>query len=132
MASFQGGARGDAPPALVQDAVFDKVTALTVKDAVTAALYARDAAGGNGTGQLVEVSMLEAGQAFMWPNAMRRFTFVDADTKRPIPGPKIERLDVLPSAHGNYKDPLCGMPVLRQAEVHEHPQTVHNGNFLER
>lgn len=48
----------------------------TVKDACTAALYARDV-GGVG-GQLIEISLLESGQSFLWPHAMKGNTFFDA------------------------------------------------------
>ena len=61
-----------ALPEMTQDAVFDKSTAYTVKDAITAALFARDAGTAGTTngdrgqtqqrdGQCIEISLLEAG-----------------------------------------------------------------------
>jgi crotonobetainyl-CoA:carnitine CoA-transferase CaiB-like acyl-CoA transferase len=52
-------------PVLVQQAVVDKVTGLTAAQAITAALYERDR---TGRGQVIEVPMLHAGLAFLWPD----------------------------------------------------------------
>ena len=72
-------------PQMIQDAVIDKTTAYTVKDAVTSALYARDVH--DAGGQLVEVSLLESGQSFVWPHAMKGNTFFDGENEmRPIGG----------------------------------------------
>jgi crotonobetainyl-CoA:carnitine CoA-transferase CaiB-like acyl-CoA transferase len=56
--------------------VADKVAAMTVAQAVTAALHAR---GVHGEGQHVEVSMLEANLAFNWPDVMMHETVLDDD-----------------------------------------------------
>ena len=81
LADFQGFLRnstgGERLPEMVQDAVFDKTTAMTVKDAVTSALYARDVQ--KKGGQLIEISLLEAGQSFLWPHAMKGHTFFDGE-----------------------------------------------------
>jgi len=61
IADFQQGA--DGQPELVKNIVVDKVTALTVSQAVTAALFARSTNGGQG--QHVEISMLDTGLCFM-------------------------------------------------------------------
>ena len=80
---------------MTQDAVFDKSTAYTVKDAITAALFARDAGTAGTTnsergqtqpppppprdGQCIEISLLEAGMQFFWPHAMKGYTFYDSE-----------------------------------------------------
>lgn len=58
-------------PALVNNAVTDKITALNVWQGVTAALLHRER---TGLGQHVQVSMLEAALAFLWPDAMTGIT----------------------------------------------------------
>lgn len=79
----------------------------------------------------MEVSLLEAGQAFIWPSGMKENTFFDTETRRSIGGPRFEH-DLIPVGSGEWVDPLCGAPVRKIAEVHEDPQTRHNGNILER
>ncbi len=64
LASDQG--RADGAPAFVANLACDKITALTAAQAVTAALFAR--ANGRG-GQHIELSMLDASIAFLWPDA---------------------------------------------------------------
>ena len=60
-------------PDLVRNIVSDKSTALTVAQAVTVALLARERGAG---GQHVEVPMLDATLFFFWPDAMVDFTMV--------------------------------------------------------
>jgi crotonobetainyl-CoA:carnitine CoA-transferase CaiB-like acyl-CoA transferase len=62
-AALQGDEHG---PRYVRNLVCDKITALTVAQAVSAALFAR--ANGAG-GQHVKVSMLDAAAWFLWPDA---------------------------------------------------------------
>ena len=67
---------------VVRNIVCDKATSLTVAQAVTAALLARER--GRARGQHIEVSMLEAGLAFFWPDGMMNRTMlidVDGPTK---------------------------------------------------
>jgi crotonobetainyl-CoA:carnitine CoA-transferase CaiB-like acyl-CoA transferase len=52
-------------PVLVQQAVVDKVTGLTAAQAITAALFERHR---TGRGQFIEIPMLHAGLAFLWPD----------------------------------------------------------------
>ena len=52
----------DAHPELIKNIIIDKVTSLTVSQAVVAALYAREK---SGEGQHIEVSMLDTGINFM-------------------------------------------------------------------
>jgi crotonobetainyl-CoA:carnitine CoA-transferase CaiB-like acyl-CoA transferase len=61
-----------AEPALVSSLVCDKVAALTMAQAISAALYAR--AMGKG-GQRVQISLLDANIAFNWPDVMWNHTF---------------------------------------------------------
>ena len=63
-------------PALVNNAVADKITALNVWQGVTAALLHRER---TGQGQHVHVSMLDAALAFLWPDAMTGITFAGDD-----------------------------------------------------
>jgi len=53
-------------PGLVRQLVCDKLTSYTGAQAITAALFARDRGAG---GQHIELSMLDAAIAFVWPDA---------------------------------------------------------------
>lgn len=64
MAAVQG--RGGRPE-LARHVVIDKVTALTVSQAIAAALFQRER---TGRGQHVELSMLDTGLWFFWPDGM--------------------------------------------------------------
>lgn len=57
----------EGAPTLTRQFVVDKVTALTVSQAITAALFRRERGHG---GQHVELSMLDAGLWFFWPDGM--------------------------------------------------------------
>lgn len=61
-------------PVLLQTLVCDKLTALTAAQAITAALFARER---SGAGQLIELSMLDASVAFLWPEGMYNHTFLE-------------------------------------------------------
>lgn len=63
-------------PQFVRNAVIDKVTGLTAVQLLTAALLHRAR---TGEGQQVEVSMLEAGLAFLWPDGMQNHTYLEGD-----------------------------------------------------
>ncbi len=68
-------------PRFVQNAVVDKVTALTAAQAITAALLHR---GRSGEGQHVELSMLDSALHFLWPDGMSRDTLLgEGVTLRP-------------------------------------------------
>ena len=60
-------------PRMMRTVIPDKTTALTAAQAITAALLARER---NGEGQHVELNMLDATVAFMWPEGMMRLTVV--------------------------------------------------------
>ncbi|MEM7094540.1 MAG: CaiB/BaiF CoA-transferase family protein [Actinomycetota bacterium] len=63
-------------PDLVRNLIADKSTALTVSQAVTAALLVREK---QGVGQHVEVPMLDAAMYFFWPDGMMDKTVLDED-----------------------------------------------------
>jgi crotonobetainyl-CoA:carnitine CoA-transferase CaiB-like acyl-CoA transferase len=62
-------------PQLYQGLICDKLTALTAAQAISAALFARERAGGQG--QKLELAMLDASIAFLWPEGMYNHTFQD-------------------------------------------------------
>ena len=59
--------RGSTEPTMVNTTITDKIAAMTVWQAVTAALLVRER---QGIGQHVQVSMLDAAIAFLWPDVM--------------------------------------------------------------
>ena len=67
-------------PSLVRTLIADKVTALTMAQAITAALFHRER---TGEGQRVDVAMLDAVLAFNWPEAMYNHSFVDPEPPFP-------------------------------------------------
>ena len=91
MAGVQTNAAGD--PTLLRNLVCDKVTAYTVSNAVTAALFARERAratgdssdsggGATGGGQQIDVSMLDSAVSFLWPDAAMDACMLEPDTRR--------------------------------------------------
>ena len=72
LASVQGGS-DDERPRLVRTILPDKLTGITVSQAITAALLARTR---TGEGQHVRLSMLDAIVAFLWSSDMGGQTFV--------------------------------------------------------
>lgn len=69
----------NGPPALVNNLVCDKITALTAAQAVVSALFHAER---HGQGQRVEVSMLDANLFFLWSDAMANFTFLEEGVER--------------------------------------------------
>ncbi len=72
-AVVQGGT-GD--PQFVRTLACDKITALHVAQAITAALFARER---GASGQHVRISMLDAAVAFLWPDSGAQHTLLGAD-----------------------------------------------------
>jgi crotonobetainyl-CoA:carnitine CoA-transferase CaiB-like acyl-CoA transferase len=60
--------------AMFRTIVYDKVTAMTAAQGITAALLARERGSG---GQHIRLSMLDAGLQFNWPDLMWNYTFDD-------------------------------------------------------
>jgi crotonobetainyl-CoA:carnitine CoA-transferase CaiB-like acyl-CoA transferase len=65
-AASQGAPRSGVPE-LIRNIVCDKATAVTAAQAITAALFARERGAG---GQHIELSMMDSGLAFLWPDGM--------------------------------------------------------------
>ena len=87
MAALQAAPGGE--PALVRNIVIDKVTAMTAAQAVLAALLVRERRGARGVaavGQCIELSMIDAALAFLWPDGMMQHTLLATDG-RVTPGP---------------------------------------------
>ncbi|MFN3235855.1 MAG: CaiB/BaiF CoA transferase family protein [Pseudomonadales bacterium] len=63
-------------PTMVRSIIFDKVTALTTAQAITAALLARERGAG---GQHIKIPMLHAGLYFNWPDLMWNYSFTGDD-----------------------------------------------------
>ena len=76
IAGITGLQGGDDEFAFVRMLMCDKVTAYTAAQAVTAALLARHS---TGKGQHIDISMLHACLAFMWPDGMMHRTLHDDD-----------------------------------------------------
>lgn len=77
LTGLQGGDyEGDAQYDFIKMLICDKVTAYTVAQAATAALVARAS---TGEGQHIDISMLHACLAFMWPDGMMGHTLHDDD-----------------------------------------------------
>lgn len=69
----------DGVPALVNNLVCDKITALTAAEAVVAALFQAER---SGRGQRVQLSMLDANVFFLWSDAMANFTFTEEGAEK--------------------------------------------------
>lgn len=66
-------------PAIFKHLICDKVTAYTVAQAITAALFARERGAG---GQHITISMLDAAIAFTWPDCAMDVALLDEDALR--------------------------------------------------
>jgi crotonobetainyl-CoA:carnitine CoA-transferase CaiB-like acyl-CoA transferase len=67
-------------PQVLRNLVCDKVTSYTAAQAITAALFAR--ATGKATGQHIELAMLDAGIAFLWPDGAMDAAMLSDDVRR--------------------------------------------------
>ncbi len=68
--------QGQDGPAFMQSLMCDKVTAYTVCQAVTTALYTRER---SGEGQHIDLSMMDAGLYFLFPDGFMHHTLLDDD-----------------------------------------------------
>lgn len=83
VSGFAAAQSKDGVPDLVKTIASDKVTALTAAQAISAALLAR--ARGQWRGQHVELSMLDASLAFLWPEVYWNHSFVGDEGFSPRP-----------------------------------------------
>ena len=74
-AAVQGGPEG---PEFVRNLTCDKITAYTACQAVTAALYMREK---TGQGQHIDLSMMDAGLYFIFPDGFMHHTLLDEDAE---------------------------------------------------
>lgn len=75
-------------PDLVRNAVVDKATSLSLAQAITAALFARER---GAPGQHIRISMLDAGLSFFWPDGMLRHTLIGDDVENYlVPGERYQ------------------------------------------
>ena len=77
MAATQGS---DDTPSFIRSLLCDKITGYTACQAVTSALFARER---TGEGQLIDLSMLDSGLFFMFPDGFQNHALLDDDV---IPG----------------------------------------------
>ena len=68
--------QGKEEPALFRTLICDKITAYTACQAVTSALYFREK---TGEGQHIDLSMLDAGLFFIFPDGFQNHTLLDED-----------------------------------------------------
>ncbi|MCB1691804.1 MAG: CoA transferase [Pseudomonadales bacterium] len=88
--------QGRGEPVFVRNLMCDKITAYTACQAVTAALYQREK---SGTGQHIDLSMLDAGLFFLFPDAFMNHTLLDEDVSiRPLLADLL--YDLTPTADG--------------------------------
>jgi len=78
--------QGDEGHAFIRNLVCDKVTAYTACQAVTSALYQRER---TGNGEHIDISMLDAGLFFIFPDGFMADTLLDDDA---VPGPEIRNI----------------------------------------
>lgn len=71
-------AQGKAEPAFMRSLICDKITAYTACQAVTSALYMREK---TGEGQHIDLSMLDAGLFFIFPDGFQNHTLLDSDVE---------------------------------------------------
>lgn len=71
-------AQGKAEPAFMRSLICDKITAYTACQAVTSALYMREK---TGEGQHIDLSMLDAGLFFIFPDGFQNHTLLDDDVE---------------------------------------------------
>jgi crotonobetainyl-CoA:carnitine CoA-transferase CaiB-like acyl-CoA transferase len=86
---------GTSEPSMVRHGVIDKATAYQLAQAVTAALLRRER---TGEGAQVDVSMLDAAVAFLWPDGMMDHTVDDPAIVLP---PTSRSFRVSPTADGH-------------------------------
>lgn len=86
---------GEHGPEFVRNIVCDKVSAVTLAQAITAALLARERGAG---GHAVELTMLEACINFLWPDGFWNHSFVGDCATKPLIA---EFIATMPTADGH-------------------------------
>lgn len=74
MAATQGS---DESPTFIRSLLCDKITGYTACQAVTSALFARER---TGHGQMIDLSMLDSGLFFMFPDGFQNHALLEEDT----------------------------------------------------
>ena len=74
--------QGHDEPAFMQSLMCDKVTAYTICQAVTTALFVRER---TGEGQHIDLSMMDAGLYFLFPDGFMHHTLLDDDAEQQPP-----------------------------------------------
>ena len=77
-AGFTTAQGSDAEPQFVRNLMCDKITAYTACQAVTAALFQRER---TGAGQHIDLSMMDAGLFFLFPDGFMHHTLTDPDAE---------------------------------------------------
>ena len=77
-AGIAGAQGADGEPQFVRQAVVYKLTALFAAQLISAALYARAA---GGSGDHLTLAMYDAALAFLWPDGMSDFTYVEGEVR---------------------------------------------------
>ncbi len=74
--SGMAASQGQEEPRFIHNLMCDKITGYTACQAVTSALYLREK---TGVGQHIDLSMLDSGMYFMFPDAYMNHTLLDED-----------------------------------------------------
>lgn len=93
---------GSERPILINSLICDKITSMTAAQAIASALVARER---TGTGQRVDISMLDAALFFLWPDNMLNYSLVGDET--PHTGRRTHEGMVRQTRDGY----ICTMPV---------------------
>ena len=108
-------------PHFVQNAIVDKLTALTAAQAITAALLHRER---TGEGQHVELSMLDSALHFLWPDGMGNNTLLEDDVTLRPPISDAYRMTEMRDGH-------VAVAALTEAQVHGVMRAVGRPEFIE-
>jgi crotonobetainyl-CoA:carnitine CoA-transferase CaiB-like acyl-CoA transferase len=71
---------GGADPTMVRHGIIDKATGQAAAQAITAALFSRST---TGTGQTIEVRMIDVALAILWPDGMMNYTLLEPQQTEP-------------------------------------------------
>jgi crotonobetainyl-CoA:carnitine CoA-transferase CaiB-like acyl-CoA transferase len=108
-------------PRFIQNAMVDKLTALTTSQAITAALLHRER---TGKGQHVRLSMLDSALHFLWPDGMGRDTLLGEGVELRAPISNAYRMIELKDGH-------AAVAAITQAQIHGIMRAVGRPEFIE-